>query len=72
MLHFGQEYYELIPALPTDRVAGPDAVQEAGGHRLEQPVAARVSKLIGDMLEAIQIDEEQGGLFPVRPLQSGF
>ena len=49
---------ELIAAEPGRGVAGPGTLADAVGHRLQHMVADRVTELVVDALEVVEVDEQ--------------
>ena len=54
------EHRELVASQPCERVAGPDFHGEALRDRLEQLVTRVVAQAVVDLLEAVQVDEQEG------------
>src|ERR1700691_2395952 len=57
-LDFGKQHYELISALPAYGIRAAEAIPEARGDGLEQPVADRMSERIVDVLESVEIEKQ--------------
>ena len=52
---------ELVPALPSDDVAGARHAPQPRGDLDQEPVADRVAEIVVDQLEVVEIGEEHGG-----------
>jgi hypothetical protein len=72
---FGQQGDELVAAEPGDEVdgiardgvAGAQVVGEHSGHLAERLVAGRMSELVVDLLEAVEVDHQQRPAAAVAP-----
>ena len=60
VVHIGQDDLELVSAQPTDLSAVADDPVQPLGHLLEQVVACLVAHRVIHMLEAVEIEHEQG------------
>ncbi|WRL63368.1 hypothetical protein U6N30_27080 [Blastococcus brunescens] len=65
-----QQDGELVPAEPGDGVALPQHRLQSRAHLAEQLVAVGVAQGVVDLLEAVQVDQQQGDL-AVRPAGGG-
>jgi len=54
---------ELIPAEAPQGVAFPHQSAQALAHQLQHLIACRVAVQIVDVLEAVQVEKKQGGMF---------
>ncbi|MNX73860.1 hypothetical protein D3C86_1052720 [compost metagenome] len=63
-LEAGPDDGEGVAPDPGDVVRGPEGPQEALGDLADQEVAAGIAQGVVDDLEAVQVEEEQGGFLP--------
>ena len=61
VLHRVAQHHELVAAEPGDEVAGPHHGTEALGHLDQELVPGVVAEAIVDQLEAVEIEEGDGG-----------
>ena len=60
MVHVGHHDRELVATEPGHRIGLPDAADNPPRHIDQQAVAGQVTDGVVDLLEAVQVDEEQG------------
>ena len=62
VVELGQEHDELVAAEAGDGVVGAGGAAEPLGHRLQEQVADGVAEAVVDVLEAVEVEEEDGAV----------